>query len=410
MTDLPALLELTPTAMVAGGDAIARDPEGRVVFVTGALPGERVSALIRETRRDFARAEVVEVLEPSPDRVDPPCPHLLRGCGGCPWQHIEVGAQRELRRSIVSDALRRIAGMSDPPVEPVVPLAAQGYRTSVRLLVEDHRPAYRRASSHDPVQIDSCLVLHPLIEDLVRDGRYEGAEEVERRAGARTGERMAVAHPDATGLTLPEGVIVTGTREIRHGRHAAYHEEAAGRRWRISAGSFFQIRPDGADVLASLVLDAVTGSGGGGNGRVLDLYAGVGLFAGVIAEADRRVVAVEAHRIAVADARHNLSGMHARVVHSDVARFRPEPFEVVLADPSRTGLRAEGVGAVVACEPERVVLVSCDAAALGRDAKLLADAGYALTGVTPVDLFPHTAHVETVSTFDKQVLASLSHP
>ncbi len=394
--DRPETIEVTPTTLVAGGDALARDADGRVVFVPGALPGERVRVALGDVRRDFARADLVEVIEASPDRVEPPCPHVTRGCGGCPWQHIRVDAQRRLRRDIVVDALRRIARIDDPPVRQAVELPSEGYRTSVRLLSESGSPAYRRAGSHDPVIVDSCLVLHPLLAEMLNGSRFEGAKEVELRVGARTGERLVVAHPRASRLKLPEGVISVSTAEVRRGRRVCYHEEAAGRRWQISAGSFFQVRPDGADALAGLVVDAASEAQ-----QVTDLYAGVGLFAGALAASGRRVVAVEASRIAAADARHNLAGLDARIVVSDVARYKAVPADLVVADPSRAGLRDVGVAAVLSAGPARLVLVSCDAASLARDTVLLAAEGYALVSVEPVDLFPHTAHVECVSVFDR---------
>ncbi|MDQ3306121.1 MAG: TRAM domain-containing protein, partial [Actinomycetota bacterium] len=117
------LLTLVPTAMVAGGDALARDPDGRVVFVAGALPGEQVRARLIEARRDFARAVAVEVLDPSPDRVAPPCPALAAGCGGCTWQHVSAEAQVRFKADLVVDALRRIARLAEPPEPSVVPQA-----------------------------------------------------------------------------------------------------------------------------------------------------------------------------------------------------------------------------------------------------------------------------------------------
>lgn len=398
VTDDPQTIELTPTSVVAGGDALARDPDGRVVFIGGALPGETVRVTLDEVRRDYARAEIVEVLDPSPDRVVPPCPHVEAGCGGCPWQHIDPAAQRELRRDIVVDSLRRLGGFENPPIAPTVALPDKAYRTSVRLLVSDGRPAYRKARSHAAVCVDSCLVLHPMLAELLSGSTFTGAREVELRAGARTGERLVVAHPKASRLRLPTGVSSVSTAEVRRGRRVAYHEEVAGRRWQISAGSFFQVRPDGADALAALVTEASADAS-----RVTDLYSGVGLFAGVLAAQGKRVVAVEANRISAEDARHNLSGLDARIVVSDVARYRPVPADLVVADPSRAGLRSEGVAASIAPDPSRVVLLSCDPAALARDAALLRDEGYELVSVTPVDLFPHTSHIECISVFDRSV-------
>src|SRR5829696_89671 len=163
-TRAPSRLEVTTTAAVAGGAALARDPDGRVVFVAGALPGERVAIEVTEARKDFGRARVLEVLDPSVDRVAPPCPHLAHGCGGCDLQHLSAGAQPELKRSIVVDALRRIGRL--PHAEDLVRLGpalpATGYRTTVRGAVVDGRFGFRAAASHAVVDVDHCLVAHPL--------------------------------------------------------------------------------------------------------------------------------------------------------------------------------------------------------------------------------------------------------
>ena len=166
--------------------------------------------------------------------------------------------------------------------------------------------------------------------------------------------------------------------------------------WRVSAGSFFPSRPDGADALAHLVAAAA----GAGNGRrAVDAYSGVGLFAGVLQGTGWSVTAVEGVRSATDDARANVPG--ARVVRADVGRWPAEPADLVVADPSRDGLGKEGAATVAATGADRVILISCDVASLARDARLLVEAGYGLTDVTPVDMFPQTWHVEVVGAFDR---------
>lgn len=379
-------LRLRPTTLSADGDAVARDGSGRVVFIPGALPGELVTATVVAERPKSATAALVTVLEPSAERVVPPCAEVARGCGGCQWQHLGLESQRHHKEEIVANALR-VAGVPMPALS-TQSLAPWSFRTSVRAGVTGGRAGFRALLSHRVVAVEGCMVIHPLLADLLLAGRYGDAEEVLLRCGARTGERLVATEPAGTAIEVPEGV----QREY-------FHEEAAGRPWRISAGSFFQSRPDGVDALAKQVLAAADGLGE--PGEAIDLYSGVGLFAGVLAARGWRVTAVESAAGAVRDARVNLAGLAAQVVRSDVARWRPQRADLVVADPSRKGLGRRGVGVVAATGARRVVLVSCDAISLGRDAGQLVRAGYALTSVTAVDLFPHTFHVEVVSVFDR---------
>ncbi len=392
-------LELTPEKMVAGGDALARDADGRVVMVDGGIPGERVQVEITSAKKSFARARVVEVLDPSTDRTSPPCRHVNAGCGGCEWQHITPAAQRRLRRDIVVDALVRIGKVSDATerVSEAALLPAEDFRTDVRVLIRKGRPAFRRAGSHDPVAVDSCVVAHPLIEDLIRTAHFGGVTEAELRCGTRTGERLVIAYPTTRYLELPDDVVSIGADDLERGGNAVYVEAAAGRRWRISATSFFQTRTDGADVLAEVVGAAVPDEAT----RVVDLYSGVGLLAGTVARNGREVLALEGNPAAVKDAKHNLANDAVTVVRGDVARWDGSPADVVIADPSRAGLGAGVVDRIARSAPGRVVLVACDAAALGRDVSLLGAAGYSLTTATPIDLFPHTSHVEVVAVLDR---------
>jgi 23S rRNA (uracil1939-C5)-methyltransferase len=386
-------LRLAVDRVATGGAAIGVGPDGRVVFVPGAIPGERVEARVVTVHRNRVEAELVEVVEASPDRVDPPCPHVAERCGGCDWQHIAPGRQADLRRRVVVDCLRRLAGIDGVPVELAPALPVDGYRTTVRAAVVDGRAAYRRRSSHDTVTIGSCSIAHPLVEELLVDGRYGSASEVVVRAGANTGERLVVVDPTVDGVSLPDGVEVVGVDELEAGARPHYHEEIGGLRLQISARSFFQCRPDGALLLAQLAGDAVADA----EGTLLDGYCGVGLF-GALAGIGRLVVGVESDPSAVADATWNLRP-HGRVVEERFERWEPEPVGAAILDPARSGLRAGACDRVAATGARLVALVSCDPASLARDARLLGERGYDLDRVTVVDLFGHTSHVETVSRF-----------
>ena len=386
------------TTVAAGGDGLGRDDDGRVVFVPGALPGESVAVEVVQQKKDFARAQLVEVVRASADRVVPPCPFVAAGCGGCDWQHIAPGAQRRLKAAVVADALRRQAHL-DVTVDEGPALPATGYRTILRGVATGGRFGLRRHRSHDVVAIGPCLVAHPLVDELVVDGRFPDGEVV-LRAAPGTGERLVVVDGAPEATEVPDDVRVVSVAELDSGRRAWFQDELAGHRWRISATSFFQARADGAEALVDAVRRAAEGALDPG-GSLVDLYGGVGLFARTLAGGGQ-VTLVEQSASSAADARVNLDGLDARVVRADVDHWGPTTADVVVADPPRSGLGAKATGKVAATRAGRVVLVSCDPAALGRDARLLGEAGYDLVSCQLVDLFPHTSHVEVVSRFDRR--------
>jgi 23S rRNA (uracil1939-C5)-methyltransferase len=392
------IVELRTTGVAKGGDGVAREASGRVVFVEGALAHEVVTAELLEQKKAFARARVVDVIEPSPDRTTPPCPVLRAGCGGCDFQHATPPAQRAAKVTIVRDALERIGRVADVPPIDVVALPIEGYRTTVRGLVLDGRFALRRRHSHDAIALGSCLVLHPMLDELVRDARFGAATEVTLRGGARTGERLALVAPDARGVSVPADVRVVGGDDALGRDGSWFHEVVDGHTLRVSARSFFQARPDGAEALVAAVraaagpLDAST--------EVVDAYGGVGLFAATVAApAGAPVVLVERSASSVGDAAVNLAGTDATIVRTTVERWRAGPADVVIADPARAGLGKDAAARLAATGASRFVLVSCDPASAARDAGLLTAHGYRLTAVTLVDVFGHTSHIELVTAY-----------
>jgi 23S rRNA (uracil1939-C5)-methyltransferase len=392
------------TGVAIGGAGVAREPSGRVLFVDGAIPGELVGVELVAERRDHARAVAVDVIEAAPSRVAPPCPFVAAGCGGCGWQHVDPVAQRSLKVELVADALRRLGGVGEPQLTLGPALATTGYRTTLRGVADEAgRFSLRRHVSHHLVAVPGCLVAHPLVVEVLAEGRFPPGAEVTVRAGARTGERLVVVDEvpgEGIGgdVAVPAGVRVVTGAELAAGKRAWLHEEVAGVRLRVSARSFFQAGPEGAEALIAAV-GAAVGEVGDGR-RLADLYGGVGLFATTVGRR-ARVELVEASASSAADARVNLQGLDARAVRSDVARWHPRRMDVVVADPPRAGLGRGGVRAVAATRAARVALVSCDAGALGRDVRLLRAAGYELVSSTLVDVFAHTPHVEVVSRFDR---------
>jgi 23S rRNA (uracil1939-C5)-methyltransferase len=384
-------VEVTATAMAAGGDALAREQSGRVVFVEGALPGERVVAELTVEKKDFAKGRVVEVLDASPSRVGP-----MDECGACQWAHIDVGAQAAFKRDVVIDGLRRIAHVDAAVVAPDVVQVAAG-RTTVRMAVTpDGRAGFRRRHSHDVVTAAEhrCPIVHPGLAALAADGRFDGCDEVTLRMGVGADERLVIGDPTADGVVVPDDVIVVPVDEP----FAAVHEDVAGRRWQVSALSFFQPSPEAAEALVAAVAEAA-----GEAFVVVDAYAGVGLLGGSLVAAGGRVVAIESSPWAAADAQVNLADLDAVVIEGEVAAFDAVPDErpdVVIADPARPGLGPGAAAALAGLGAPRLVLVSCDPASFARDVGLLAQHGYGLASTQVLDLFPHTFHVEVVSRFE----------
>jgi 23S rRNA (uracil1939-C5)-methyltransferase len=396
--------------MAAGGDAIARIADGRVAFVRGALPGELVEIAIVQSKKDFVRAEVLDVLEPSMYRVQPPCPAHAAGCGGCTWQHVDESAQLALKSAVVTEALTRTGKLIDPIVDIGSSVPPWAYRTTLRLATGSNRLGLRSRHSHDVIELDGCPVSHPLLEELLAAIRVEGDGEVSLRVSAATGERSAwivPVEPAKQSGNPVEPAKQGGNRHVELfalppdvgvGAAAAVHEVVAGTTLRVSAASFFQSGPAAAEVLVAGVRLACGDIAG--DASIVDAYGGVGLFASALEGG--RVILVEESASACADATVNLDGRRADIVCSSIERWHPRRADLVVADPSRSGLGRQAVAVLAATEAQRIVVVSCDPVSLARDAGLLRESGYEHIMSTVYDLFPQTHHVEVITTFERQ--------
>ncbi len=388
------MMRVRPERFVAGGEALARDDDGRVVFVRGGMPGDDVSVEMTEMHGDWSRGRVIGIHEPAPDRVEPPCPQRRAGCGGCDWQHVHVDAQLPAKVTIVVDAMRRTAKLPDAEVRAGASVPPFGYRTTIRVVGDaDSRAAFRMERSTATVPAAGCMVAHPFLAELL-DGLVVAPDlEVTLRVSASTGEATALwdaAGGDVGGL--PAHVTV--------GPDAVLYEQVAGHHFRVSAGSFFQSGPAAAELLVAAVRAIAPELAEAG--RVLDAYAGVGLFAVATTDPDSELVVLESSRSAIDDARANLRSRRARIERREVGRWRPgkgESIDVAIADPARTGLGKPGVATLAAAKAPVVVLVSCDPVALARDSSLLTMHGYRHDGTDVLDLFPETHHVEAVTRF-----------
>ena len=389
-----ATLELRPDRFAAGGEAIAKDPDGRVVFVRGALPGEVVVAEITHEKRDWARAHVVQLIDASPDRVEPPCESRRAGCGGCGWQHLSHDAQRRAKVTVVDDAFRRIGGIGEADVALGPSVDQFGYRTTVRVAATaDGRAGFHGEQSHDVVAAPACLIAHPVLQPIVAGLGLDDGVEPTLRYSVATGEigaRWDRARGDVRGL--PESVRTDGA--------VVMQEDVAGRRLQVSLGSFFQSGPQAAELLVAAVKRAAPELSSAP--VVVDAYAGIGMFAACVTHPDAHVIAIETSRSAVDDAHENLDGRRGEIVRGEVGGWHaPDDLliDVVVADPARSGLGQPGTAALVRAGAPVLVLVSCDPASLGRDTKLLHRAGYVHERSEVLDTFPHTTHIEVVSRF-----------
>ena len=401
-------------AMAHGGEAIGRH-EGRVVFVPYAIPGERVRVAIEEDRARttparFARARLVDILDPSPARVDPPCPHFgPDACGGCQWQHIDYQVQARIKGLVTVDQFQRVGKFEAPLVfEPLPDETGWEYRNHALFRVNaEGRLGFLSARSHDVYPIDDCMILHPLLSDLYQslDMTYPELEWMELRAGTATGDLLVLLQakeeePPALEVDFPLSIV-----QIRHDDAIApligldyIIESVHEREFRISATSFYQVNSAQAARLVEVVLGALEPQG---HEKVLDAYCGVGLFTAFLGEEVGQVTGIEAHRTAVADARHNLGGAdNVTILEGTVEEMLPtieHKLDAAVVDPPRTGLDKEALDALVAHDPERIVYVSCDPATLARDVQRLVKQGYTMQWVQPVDLFPQTYHIENVA-------------
>lgn len=405
-------MDLEAGALVAGGDAIGRMPSGKVIFIDGALPGERVEVDLTDTRKDFARATVTRVIEASAERVTPSCVHVAEGCGGCRWQHLSLPGQYEAKVRIAVESLARIARipLSDDFVARAAAgqtVPAFGYRTTVRLAFDAAgRPGFRERATNRVVAIGECAVAHPLLQSKIASLSSRGRvdTEVTLRCSTTTGVVGAVVHGDESAVDGLQHVDVVG-------EEARLVETIRGVDLVVSMGSFFQSGALAAEILVDVVRrvagpEALSGA----LGQVVDAYGGIGLFAATIVPNHVPVTLIESNPHAVADARTNLAGHRATIIESSVEDWVPQAAGLIIADPARTGLGAPGVAPLVATRAPVIVLVSCDAAAGARDARLLTEAGYELDDLVVLDLFPHTHHLEMVMRFRRIAVADESRP
>jgi 23S rRNA (uracil1939-C5)-methyltransferase len=408
-----ATYDVNLTTLAYGGEAMGRLPDGRAVFVPFGLPGEIARVRLVDERRGFARAELVEILAPSPERIAPLCRHFGT-CGGCHYQHLPYADQLNVKTTILKDQLVRIGKLENIPIQPIVPSPESFYyRNHIQFhLTRDGKLGFYAMRSQDVMAIQEChlpeetlnviwpqLDFEPEVdseplEDLERIGLRVGLDDVQLilESGDIQAPELSVEELTLSAVHLsPAGALVMAGRD-----HVFI--EVSGRSFQVSAGSFFQVNTAVAEkmvehLLQNLVLKP--------DMTVIDVYCGVGLFSAFLAPRVGRLVGVESSSSAADDFVENLDEFENVTLYEGPAEevlpaldLQPD---VVLVDPPRSGLEPRALDGLLALKPPVLVYISCDPATLGRDAKRLVAAGYNLKQITPFDLFPQTYHIESIS-------------
>ena len=398
------LLELTLDAWGRLGEAMARSGETDV-FVFGGIPGERVTAEVMRVHRRYAEAQVVEVLEPSPWRVEPPCSYYGQ-CTGCQWQHMDYQHQLEVKHEKVVDALKRVGGFDSVDVSQVVPSPKQyGYRNHARFTIgRQGELGFVHRQSRRFVKIDRCMLMHDGINATLTElqDRCGETTQLSIRAGEFTGDTLVQPR-----LTNPEIPLPTGQK--------TYQDSIAGRPFRVASPSFFQVNVEQAAKVAEVVQQALDLKK---TDLLVDAYMGVGAFAALLAPYVNKVIGIEESSAAVADAKENIKDIDnvelALGKTEAVLGLLEERPDAVVLDPPRAGCQAGALEGLLRLLPPKIAYVSCDAETLARDLKVLCEDAYSLNRVVPLDMFPQTHHVECVATLYRKegyaplVLASAS--
>jgi 23S rRNA (uracil1939-C5)-methyltransferase len=452
------ILSVTIDDLAFGGEGVGR-ADGYVIFVRGGVPGDRLRVRLDQARSRFGRGTIESIETPSPHRIEAPCPYFGR-CGGCRLQHVDYQAQLAFKSKQVTDALERLGGLGPVDVRPILGAAdTYGYRNKMEFTVARARNgAGLTVGLHEQERYDSvldverCLLQSDRMNALLDEARRFFAESglaaweqdsgegllrfLMLREGYRTGESMvnivtsspavselaplaaqlAARVPRTTSVVMnvnpKKASVAIGVEEHLLGGRDHILESVGGLRFQVSANSFFQTNTAQAERLFSLVIDSAALAG---DETVLDLYSGTGAISLQLAGRCRWVYGVEVTQAAVDDAARNaaangianctfLAGEVRFVLPSLIAQGVSA--QVVVADPPRAGFHPKALRALLQMEPARIVYVSCNPATLARDLGELVRGGYRLEWVQPVDMFPHTPHIEAVARLERQVPAA----
>jgi len=390
-----------------GGESFGRLPDKRAVFVLFTLPGEQVRIQIVDDKKGYARGSLLEVLEASPDRIAPRCPHFTF-CGGCHYQHIPYQAQLEAKTEILRDQLLRIGNMDDPPIHPMVPSPTPwNYRNNMQFhLTPDGVLGFQAPRSHEIIPIQECHLPDAVINEIWPRLDMEpipGLERLSLRVGVNEDLLLVLESSDPVpvelSVDLPISVVHSGPGGslVLAGDDHIYIQ-VADRDFQVSAGSFFQVNTPVAVLMVQHVLENLKVTE---EATVVDAYCGVGLFSAFMAPLVGQVIGIESSPSACDDFVDNLDEFdNVTLYEAPVGDILPileiQP-ELVILDPPRAGLDRSAMDGLLNLMPEIITYISCDPATLSRDARRLNQGGYRMTQIIPFDLFPQTYHIESIS-------------
>ena len=408
--------ELNLTTLTYGGDAMGRLDDGRAVFVPFGLPGERVRVRLTEEKKNFARGQIIEILESSKERILPKCKHFGE-CGGCHYQNLSYQRQLIVKTEILIDQLRRIGKIENPPVQNVVACPNPwNYRNHVQFhLTEDGRLGYFRSAdqinlSEKILPITECHLPEALINSLWPQLEFEPDTNIEY-ASIRAGNDddlllvLESDSPEPPELEIEAAISITHVYEentvvIAGNDHVVIR--VLERDFKVSAASFFQVNTVMAEKMVNHLLTNLPINQ---SATLLDIYCGVGLFSAFFAPRCEHVIGIESSESACEDFVLNLDEfdnveLYEGSAEDVIPHLKANP-GVILVDPPRAGIERHALDAIIKLNPQMIAYISCDPSTLARDAARLINGGYRLKDVTPFDLFPQTFHIESISLFGK---------
>ena len=399
--------------------------DGKVVFIPYTMTGDEAWVEIAEEKKRYSMARLIQIIEPSPGRVNPPCPYFGT-CGGCQWQHIDYSIQGELKKEILGETLKRLGKLNEiPPVSVVPSPKPYDYRVRVQLKVKGKKMGYYHEKSHQIVDVAHCPISHPLVNQIIEELREDldalvRMEEIEINVSPeeRSGVLLFHAHSydqraeyfmeellrsqailRGIAITQKDGFRFLGDPALNFTIPLSQERDKRELKLRISPGSFSQVNPEQNQRLIQTVLQF---SKVDQEDRVIDLYAGAGNLTLPLAMEAREVLGIEENRMAFEDAQFNAERNGIKNGHFIQARvedvlldWKRETPDLIVLDPPRTGCKTV-LDQVVRLKPKKIVYVSCEPTTFARDLGLFSERGYSLQRLSLIDMFPQTYHMETV--------------